>query len=334
MRASVRRRLLGKGLLLAIGVAIGLEFILSCADVLFQIGQYGLSLVTFVPAGDVDGGNIAGYLVVGLLYGLLGISGVLVCFYLGRDLFDGIVSSARTFKMRKGLARKVLASGFSILTLASRDYVTRLSAAVTDLKTKTPSQDRHQKAQKLSEALAADNWHQMAFDDPVGGPPAAWQQNYRMLRALFAEQAVPKLIVLVPPSDVGADAQNAKDQTEYFTKFMRDAITLLQMAYDTQDVPEIVCFEPNGSVPYQDYNLVVLALLSAIEVASDRGFEAEDVCIDVTSGLKTFSIAAASVTMRYGTVFSYVPTSRETPSDASLYEPVYYDIQVDRADML
>jgi hypothetical protein len=334
MRASVRRRLLGKGLLLAIGVAIGLEFILNCADILFQLGLYGISLTGSVSGGDIDGDNLVGHLAAGLLYGLFGIGGVLVSFHLGRDVFDGIVSSARTFKLSKGLARKVLVSGFSILTVASRDYAGRISSAVTALDDDTGSVGLREKALRLSDALAADDWRQAAFSDSTSGFPAAWQQNYRMIRALFAEHAVPGLIVLMPPSDIGADAQSPSDQAAAFMAFLSDVIILLQIAYDTSERPDIVCFEIDGHVPYQDYNLVVSALLSSIDIAAERGYEAEDVCIDVTSGLKTFSIAAASVTMRFGTVFSYMPTGRETPSDASLYEPGYYDIQIDRADML
>ncbi|GAB3438802.1 hypothetical protein GCM10027396_03610 [Insolitispirillum peregrinum] len=85
-------------------------------------------------------------------------------------------------------------------------------------------------------------------------------------------------------------------------------------------IPEIKMVTSDG-IDFEDYNSVTDALNSAVDKAmKDHEVRHNEICIDATAGLKTFSIAAAITTLNRQLVFSYVNNNGE---------PRYYDAKID-----
>ncbi len=147
----------------------------------------------------------------------------------------------------------------------------------------------------------------------------SWQQNLRAIEA-YADTGLATVIV-VPSrdSDPGdnllglAHGVAARDGSEHqFDLFKR----FVEAALARRPGGTRIAIEPykRGGVAYDDYDAVYLALEDVAAHLQDygcsgngKGPRARDIVVDVTPGLKPFSIAAAALTLAdKGYVFCYV----------------------------
>ena len=76
---------------------------------------------------------------------------------------------------------------------------------------------------------------------------------------------------------------------------------------------------------FEDFNELVQCLREIIKSEKERGFEDEDIVIDVTGGFKTTSIAGSSITFNTNVTFQYVRTLE--PKKVYAYDIVYLSHQ-------
>lgn len=68
----------------------------------------------------------------------------------------------------------------------------------------------------------------------------------------------------------------------------------------------VLLYHRKGDVDYENFDQVYSGLLAAATTAAEFGYQEKDICIDVTAGQKTFSIAAAVATMNRSMIYSYI----------------------------
>ncbi|MFC7452230.1 hypothetical protein [Insolitispirillum peregrinum] len=149
------------------------------------------------------------------------------------------------------------------------------------------------------------------------GPRHPWQQNLRIVWDHMKEQSHPKTMkaILVIASE--ASCPHFSNFQAILMGRLGDAI---QRGIINGGIPEIKMVTSDG-IDFEDYNSVTDALNSAVDKAmKDHEVRHNEICIDATAGLKTFSIAAAITTLNRQLVFSYVNNNGE---------PRYYDAKID-----
>lgn len=146
-----------------------------------------------------------------------------------------------------------------------------------------------------------------------------WQQNFRAVWHIIKKRndkkdSSLKAILVV----------TSKETTVHFDEFR---ILLLDRINDAETrgefsggLPEIINIIDTG-IDYENYDHVVESLNRAVDYA-ETSFKAShgQICVDVTSGSKIFSIAAAMVTLNRKLIFSYMN------NDGS---PLYYDAKIE-----
>jgi hypothetical protein len=169
-------------------------------------------------------------------------------------------------------------------------------------------------------------------------PRNNWQQNIRAIKPRLA--ALKRVLVLMPNDDKALWESFAAYLNEaYGSWFKKEGRTLRieHVTYSgTSDTPFYVLTrlgdpeKPN----YEDYEYVYNGLQRGVDMLAKEPTDAspaapfsqarkvveQDVCIDTTSGTKTFSIAAAIATLNSRVLFSYVTNEGH---------PKFYDARVE-----
>ena len=158
----------------------------------------------------------------------------------------------------------------------------------------------------------------------------AWQQNIRSMN--HHRQTLERVIVL--PSE-----ESLKQLSEFKTYAGRLfsvtnpnlSIESVESSDDSED--SFFIFDGQERIrSYENYDYVRDGLERAVKqamrkTASRKAVRQQDICIDATAGQKTFSIAAAIITLNSKLVFSYVTT--KTDGERKGGEVRFYDAAVD-----
>lgn len=137
------------------------------------------------------------------------------------------------------------------------------------------------------------------------GPRLSWQQNLRTLNAANSKDTLEYIIVIEP----------SKNQTEEFTtlvkKYFPNVIIKAVHSSSNPDAPFRHTLPTGGtSQDYENFDYVTQATRRAFEICSqieekDRQDMENLVAVDVTAGLKIFSIAASIQSLDSRSVFFY-----------------------------
>jgi hypothetical protein len=112
------------------------------------------------------------------------------------------------------------------------------------------------------------------------------------------------VIVLRPVQDKDGKKDAFEDDFQIFQQLLRKVLGKVG-----QD-PVIVSNEKH-TANFERYEDLKAAFRAADQTAHDHGGTPREMCIDVTAGLKIFSIAAAIATVNRDAVFSYVNNDGE-----------------------
>jgi hypothetical protein len=142
--------------------------------------------------------------------------------------------------------------------------------------------------------------------------PFPWQQNMRLLRHFYdaAPSGTERLVAVVLTSDASsAQFQTFRDMAAAMCK-QHGRHAGKNILLDIREGCASVAF--NGASAPQDVRDAVAKAIEQAErnehaLAGSKGVR--DICIDVTSGTKTYSLAAAALAMNKGVYCSYVDTN-------------------------
>ncbi|GEM_PF-7081802 len=153
----------------------------------------------------------------------------------------------------------------------------------------------------------------------------SWQQGLRIVwrLATLPGRREPVQAILVITSD---GAKGSHQDFEGFHALLTDRLTdAVDRGALTGPVPAIVHLT-QGGIDFEEYSDMFDTLNRAVDHARDiYGAGHDEVCIDITAGLKVFSIAAANVTMNRKLIFSYINNEGE---------PQYYDATIELGALL
>lgn len=135
-------------------------------------------------------------------------------------------------------------------------------------------------------------------------PFLAWQQNVRAINEHRTAEGGPELVLVLPSEESGEQFTRFKDGMCKFLPGLR--VERVKSAFRPED------FKTNGpdGKSYENYNYVQQGLQRAIEQARKSGLRPPatdaDICIDITPGMKPFSVAAAVTTLNNELLLGYV----------------------------
>ncbi len=86
-------------------------------------------------------------------------------------------------------------------------------------------------------------------------------------------------------------------------------------------LPEAKIIAAEEPTDFEDFNALVRCMRRIIDQEKDAGMKEQDIVIDVTGGIKTASIAGASITFNSSVTFQYVQTF--PPNDVYAYDVMY-----------
>ena len=89
----------------------------------------------------------------------------------------------------------------------------------------------------------------------------------------------------------------------------------------THYLPEVKIIAIEEPTDFEDFNALVRCMKKIIDQEKDAGMKEQDIVIDVTGGIKTASIAGASITFNSSVTFQYVQTF--PPNDVYAYDVMY-----------
>lgn len=167
-------------------------------------------------------------------------------------------------------------------------------------------------------ALSADKGKGDAALDALVEARPSWQQGFRIVWDHVSASGSQRpfravLLVTSPESD-----QQAAEFIALLSDRLSDAARRGEIAASA--IPAIEPLTPGG-IKFEQYDDVIDALNRAVDHAKARhGARHDRVCLDVTAGTKTFSIAAAMVTLNRKLIFSYVGNDGK---------PLYYDAGIE-----
>ncbi len=167
-----------------------------------------------------------------------------------------------------------------------------------------------------------------------------WQQPCRLIYHIWQAHRVLERIIIIPPKYLTSVTQTEDDQvcsipgrpvvTDEGKNQANELRKLIELLLERIDCKAEVTLLDH-SVDYEDLEEVETAIEEARQIALSAGVSDRDICVDITAGQKTFSIAAANATLRHNIVFAYVPTnSPDNISDASVadhFRPVFFDVR-------
>lgn len=178
---------------------------------------------------------------------------------------------------------------------ARRARVLVMGLSEWDKKFGKPSDTTHAFLQKMEGRPAEDIIAEFCAPDFSGGQ---WQQAVRRIAPEMARDGL--LQIYVVPS-----LESAK-QWDEFHAFVASICG--------KHVADKLVPEPETGIEYEHFGAVYAAIESCVTKAMRQtsDLEPRDVCVDVTAGLKVFSVAAATVTLNRQLTFSYVTTQPST----------------------
>ena len=239
---------------------------------------------------------------------------------------DYISSRARITTEEEG-SRKVMIMGFSPLGTEDLEYAKRLAKEWTAEGVAQPA-DRFASPKAQKKSLEDRVKRLLETMDPANRPEVdslkkeikevekriagtSWQQN---VRALWRVRDVLKHVIVIVPKSGG------DQQFETFKNFLVELFAKngIDLRVDRVRGPEAKPLDPVG---HEDYRELQVQLRAALDMA-EREYKvgARDICIDITAGLKPFSVAAAVVTLNRRLIFSYVNAAGEVK---------FYDAELD-----
>jgi hypothetical protein len=86
-------------------------------------------------------------------------------------------------------------------------------------------------------------------------------------------------------------------------------------------LPQVQIVPERASVDFEDFNALERCMRRIIQDEKRRGMSERDIIIDVTGGIKTASIAGASITFNSQVMFQYVQT--QPPYEVYAYDVLY-----------
>jgi len=86
-------------------------------------------------------------------------------------------------------------------------------------------------------------------------------------------------------------------------------------------LPQVQIVPERAPVDFEDFNALVRCMQRIIQDEKRRGMSERDIIIDVTGGIKTASIAGASITFNSQVMFQYVQT--QPPYEVYAYDVLY-----------
>lgn len=135
-----------------------------------------------------------------------------------------------------------------------------------------------------------------------------WQQN---IRAVYHHRDRLERILILPPNN---DAVEQDDFKLYLEKAFAGRPNMVSFITDKRGKPFQISrgFE-QGRKFYEDYDYVFLGVSRGLKIIQKQNpsVDSVDICVDATSGTKTFSIAAAIATLNASCIFSYVNPNGE-----------------------
>lgn len=143
--------------------------------------------------------------------------------------------------------------------------------------------------------------------------PWNWRQNLRSIKYHLrpegqARPALEKIFVVTSADKYGEEgSQNQFFQSDCQQGF-QPLLDALLPELEKQTERRKVDVERLEPVDFEDYADVYKRLKNTVErcTKGSGGYKEKDICIDITSGIKVFSIAAAAVTFNTDAKFSYV----------------------------
>ncbi len=154
-------------------------------------------------------------------------------------------------------------------------------------------------------------------------PVVSWQQSCRLLYHMWRQHQAIEKIIIIPSRHMVNGSDIGKKTADEFKEFLHFFLGRVECATEIEVLPH--------TVNYEDLEKVEAAIDRAREKARSLGFSDRDICVDVTAGQKTFSIAASNATLRSEIIFAYVPTTKpeaieDLTSVVGHYRPMYFDL--------
>lgn len=152
---------------------------------------------------------------------------------------------------------------------------------------------------KLDKLVLLTQDYKALYPPENPAPMFKWQQN---LRAIHPHRKTIERVFVVPPSD-------NIDEQEAFATYLTEAFGKKRDFVEFLPVRRVVQGDDATARqdPYEDYDYVFKTVRDAMRTIMKRyRVSHEDICVDSTSGLKTFSIGAAIATLNAECLFSYV----------------------------
>jgi hypothetical protein len=180
---------------------------------------------------------------------------------------------------------------------------------------------QNQKRDRLLAVLACPNWpvESQPWSGQWGPRPAArwnWQQQLRAIRP--HGHHLREVVV------IGSDGDGSHRQFEAFKRLLTPALPRRE---PRNNWPACRIVPYSHGVNFESYDDVHDAVCDAIDETTRRwGIGTSDVCVDVTGGMATTSIAAAVAAINRGARFSYVQTLH--PNRVKFYRASIEGLQV------
>lgn len=249
--------------------------------------------------------------IVIMLFGIVAAVLVVVLLTLMRKTFFG--HQAVFLRAEQGTGRAVVIMGLSKLeNVAQADG--QIGRGKYDADVKELSEKGFEQASRSVKEMEQDGliWRDATNPDRLNGPGALTiVQNFRALSPHRLDNRL-EFVVIVPSRETAAFAPAfARTLREMLANQNKDKATFKPVTVRVlgdRGEDEATDLDQSAIPAYEDYEQVRNGILSARRLALKAGFSDRDICIDATTGIKTFSIAAATVTLNHDMLFSYVIT--------------------------
>src|SRR5262245_19221775 len=131
-----------------------------------------------------------------------------------------------------------------------------------------------------------------------------WQQRFRAIVPRVQNATLQRLQLIGSPGGRGSFEQ----------------LRLCQQVL-AHYLPQVEIVPEPAPVDFEDFNALVRCMQRIIQGEKRRGMSERDIIIDVTGGIKTASIAGASITFNSQVMFQYVQT--QPPYEVYAYDVLY-----------